>query len=252
VSTIGRRFVGWFISLGLALTGLVCCRFLIRATHNPSIVFRFPRAIPNTQRLRMGISPNVPVTNHNVVMHFVSLRNFIGGKLTTAPTPMYRHHVIRCETPTSLAEMNAFGVDGGVGIAGIANVFGYGGTSISNRYDEIDLVRIPVHNKVGSEIFNDQLRTFFRLKVVELTLHGLHLTPGNRTIDEGCSESEPSSPAKRILYAIIAFSVAGFVSFRMLVRGKDFFQVFILNFLLLMTAFFCGMYGTFLLIQFFP
>jgi hypothetical protein len=63
--------------------------------------------------------------------------------------PMDRHYVIRGETPTGLARMNVFWVNGAGGIAGIANVFGYGGTRISNRDDEVELVGIPVTTKLG-------------------------------------------------------------------------------------------------------
>ena len=47
----------------------------------------------------------------------------------------------------------------------------------------------------------------------------------------------------RILYAILALIAGGAISFRLLVLGKNFVPPFFPNFLLLLFAFICCMYG---------
>ena len=57
------------------------------------------------------------------------------------------------------------------------------------------------------------------------------------------NNSTPSGPPYRVLYAIVALAIGGFISFRFLLLGEDFFKPFLLNFILLFVAFVCCMYG---------
>jgi hypothetical protein len=64
-----------------------------------------------------------------------------------------------------------------------------------------------------------------------------------KAVPESSDERAPSRLPYRVLYAIVAVIFGGLFSYRSLVLGEDFFQLFGLNLMLLLVAFICCAYG---------